>query len=59
VHKGCDILDWMKETHPNILVILIPTNYKSLHSKYNSTLGLIQPSNNKLKTTKIHRLISK
>ncbi len=23
MHKGCDFLDWMKETHPNILVIFI------------------------------------
>jgi hypothetical protein len=27
MHKGRDLLDWMKETHQNILVIFIPTNY--------------------------------
>jgi hypothetical protein len=30
MNKGCDFLDWMKETHPNILVIFIPTNYTSV-----------------------------
>jgi hypothetical protein len=30
VHKGCDFLDWMKETHPNILVIFIPANYTNV-----------------------------
>jgi len=30
VHKGCDFLDWMKETHPNILVIYILVNYSNV-----------------------------
>jgi hypothetical protein len=27
MHKGHDLLDWMKETHPNMLMIFIPINY--------------------------------
>ncbi len=30
VHKGYDFLDWMKETHPNILVIFILANYTNV-----------------------------
>jgi hypothetical protein len=30
VCEGCDFLDWMKETHPNILVIYILSNYTSV-----------------------------
>jgi hypothetical protein len=29
-HKGRDFLDWMKETHPNILEIFIPINYTNV-----------------------------
>jgi hypothetical protein len=30
MHKGHGFLDYMKETHPNILVIFIPTNYTNV-----------------------------
>jgi len=30
VHKGCDFLDWLKETHPNNFMIFIPTNCTSV-----------------------------
>jgi len=29
VHKSKEFLDWMKEDHPNILVIFIPTNCRN------------------------------
>jgi hypothetical protein len=35
MHKGRDLLDWMKETNKNILVIFIPTNY----------IDVLQPTN--------------
>jgi len=35
MHKGRDLLDWMKETNKNILMIFIPTNY----------INVLQPTN--------------
>jgi hypothetical protein len=73
VHKSQKVLDWIKEKHPNILVVFVLANYlafsdqmisfcsthSSMHSRWSSKIGQLGSSNNRLKVAKIPMLISK
>ncbi len=73
-HKSQKFFDCIKEKHPNMLVVFVPTNYirmfsnqlmlfcsthSSMHSKWCSTISQLESSNNKLEMAKIPMLISK
>jgi hypothetical protein len=73
-HKSQEFFDCIKEKHPNMLVVFVPTNYirmfsnqlmlfcsthSSMHSKWCSTISQLESSNNKLEMAKIPMLISK
>jgi len=70
VHKSQKLLDWIKEKHPNVLVVFVLANclaffdqmisfcstHSSMHSRWSSTIGQL---NSKLKVAKIPMLASK